>query len=130
MTRMMQGYESDGSKFSSSYHGDPHPYDNVCDSHPKCREIVATALAEGPNTVTHNANEPAWKTPPEHYATGSGIQPWDIWDSFGLDKDAYLANATKYILRAGKKPGEERLKDLRKAANYIAKAIDREESRE
>lgn len=167
--RMMQGYMMNGDEVTGEdYHGDPHPYNSVCDSVPKCRDAEAKtprrmyldpANGMTPHAGAHDENsfcesaEPKcvvfdrhrsdqgggssalvgkgdWRTPPDHYATGSGIQPWDVWDEFGLDKDAYLANTVKYILRAGKKPGEERLKDLRKAANYIAKAIDREENRE
>lgn len=68
----------------------------------------------------------AYDPPPDHYSTGAGIDPWAVWDAFGLDQDAYLANATKYILRAGKKAIAPKLDDLIKARNYINRAIERE----
>lgn len=71
----------------------------------------------------------SYDPPPGHYSTGAGIDPWAVWDAFGLDKDAYLANAVKYILRAGKKDIAPRLDDLIKARNYINKAIEKESSR-
>lgn len=62
--------------------------------------------------------------PPTHY-DGKGIDPWAVWDAFDLDR--YTANAVKYLLRAGKKDIAPRLDDLKKARNYINKAIEREE---
>lgn len=59
---------------------------------------------------------------PEHYKTG-GLQPFDVVDAWDLD--FYLGNAVKYIARAGKKPGEERKKDLNKALHYIEEALKR-----
>ena len=70
---------------------------------------------------------PAYDPPPTHY-DGKGIDPWAVWDAFDLDR--YTANAVKYLLRAGKKDIAPRLDDLRKARNYINKAIEREEQRE
>lgn len=79
----------------------------------------------GPNK---DAAPASYDPPPDHYSTGAGIDPWQVWDAFGLDKDAYLANAVKYILRAGKKSIAPRLDDLIKARNYINKAIEKESS--
>ena len=36
----------------------------------------------------------------------------------------HLGNTVKYIARAGKKPGEGELKDLKKAAWYLLRKID------
>lgn len=86
----------------------------------------------GPQDLKPAANKDAapasYDPPPDHYSTGAGIDPWQVWDAFGLDKDAYLANAVKYILRAGKKDIAPRLDDLIKARNYINKAIEKESS--
>lgn len=71
---------------------------------------------------------PSYDPPPSHYQGNGTIQPWDVWDAFDLDR--YTANAVKYLLRAGKKDIAPRLDDLRKAANYIAKAIEMEEKRD
>jgi hypothetical protein len=74
------------------------------------------------------ADQTAYDPPPAHYRGNGTIQPWDVWDAFDLDR--YTANAVKYILRAGRKDIAPRLDDLKKAANYIAKAIEMEERRE
>lgn len=97
------------------------------------RKVVAAAevkVQELKSTLGEGAKAEAvgYAPPPDHYATGVGIQPWDVWDAFDLDR--YTANATKYLLRAGKKPGEGRLKDLKKALNYVHKAIEMEEKRD
>lgn len=80
-----------------------------------------------PQEPNKDAAPAAYDPPPGHYSTGAGIDPWAVWDAFGLDRDAYLANAVKYILRAGKKDIAPRLDDLIKARNYINKAIEREQ---
>ncbi len=100
------------------YHEVEHDATDSCDTHPRC----LPALPDRPNNVAD------WQIPPGHYTSRSGMQPWDVWDEFDLDR--YTANAVKYILRAGKKDIAPRLDDLKKAANYIAKAIDMEENRE
>jgi hypothetical protein len=60
-------------------------------------------------------------TDPDHYAGGpSGYehQYWDVaYEQWG--PSALLAQAMKYIMRAGKKPGEPMLQDVRKAINYL-----------
>lgn len=129
MNRMMQGYEAEGKKSDREYHGKPHPYSHVCDYPVYCKPIGPEPICEEPHETTEeeDACEAArvgrtYEPPPDHYATGRGIQPWDVWDAFDLDR--YTANATKYLLRAGKKPGEGRVKDLKKALNYVLKAIE------
>lgn len=175
--RMMQGYMLNGDEVTGDdYHGDPHPYNSVCDGLPKCRDVVdkptktprrmyldpaedlaphvgehdennfcegaepkcivfdSVGICEKPHETIEEEDacevertQPDWKTPPAHYTSKSGIQPWDVWDEFDLDR--YTANAVKYILRAGKKDIAPRLDDLIKARNYINKAIDMEENR-
>lgn len=49
----------------------------------------------------------------------------DLISGLGLDFD--LGCVIKYIWRAGKKKGASRLDDLRKAQDYLAHAIEREE---
>jgi hypothetical protein len=68
-----------------------------------------------------------YRPPPTHYDAGGGLDPWKVWDAFDLDR--YTANAVKYLLRAGKKDIAPRLDDLKKARDYVNKAIEREESR-
>ena len=51
----------------------------------------------------------------EYYGTGK-YQPLDFWES--LHMPASLATMLKYLVRAGKKDGESKAKDLAKAENY------------
>lgn len=51
----------------------------------------------------------------EYYGTGK-YQPLDFWES--LHMPASLATMLKYLVRAGKKDGESKAKDLTKAENY------------
>lgn len=51
----------------------------------------------------------------EYYGTGP-YQPLDFWE--GLHMPASLATMLKYLVRAGKKDGESKAKDLAKAENY------------
>ena len=48
------------------------------------------------------------------------IQPWDVIDCYGLD--FYEGNALKYLLR--KKPGADRVVDLKKCAHYLERCIE------
>lgn len=50
-----------------------------------------------------------------YYGTGK-YQPLDFWES--LHMPASLATMLKYLVRAGKKDGESKAKDLAKAENY------------
>ena len=50
----------------------------------------------------------------EYYGTGP-YQPLDFWES--LHMPASLATMLKYLVRAGKKDGESKVKDLKLVAN-------------
>lgn len=54
---------------------------------------------------------------PAHYESRSGQQAIDVIQDFQLNFS--IGNVVKYCIRAGRKPGEDRLKDLRKALEYI-----------
>mgnify|MGYP004660204211 CR=1 FL=1 len=60
-------------------------------------------------------------TNPKHYTEGRKYEPIDVAEDWGLDKDAYLFNALKYISRAGRK--RDALEDLKKARFYLDKMI-------
>jgi hypothetical protein len=62
------------------------------------------------------------KTSPSHYQFGS-VQLIEITKHL----DFLMGNCVKYCARAGKKSGESRLDDLRKAKQYIVWAIEMEE---
>lgn len=58
---------------------------------------------------------------PSHYCEGRKYEPVDVAEDWGLDKDAYLFNAFKYIARAGRKG--PMLQDLEKAVWYLNRRI-------
>ena len=108
--------------YSGADHVGEHDESLTCSLNPRCIPVDEGALA------TVKDDRPAgYEPPPTHYSGRGGLDPWAVWDAFDLDR--YTANAVKYLLRAGKKDIAPRLDDLRKAANYIAKAIEMEEGR-
>ncbi|CAB4125059.1 SaV-like [uncultured Caudovirales phage] len=60
---------------------------------------------------------------PKHY-NSSSIQPIDAIEAWKLD--FRLANAVKYLARAGKKDPNKLKEDLEKAVWYIQRYIDKE----
>lgn len=61
---------------------------------------------------------------PDYYKA-KGVKTIDVIEAFELNFN--LGNVIKYVLRAGKKQGEEKEKDLNKALFYISREIKREE---
>ena len=62
---------------------------------------------------------------PDHYG-GQEDNPYEvvkIAEATGLDKDAYLFNVLKYIVRSGKKDDNPPLQDLKKALWYLERRI-------
>lgn len=59
---------------------------------------------------------------PEYYQSG-GLDPLGAYEKGLLTKDEYIGflkgNIIKYVIRAGKKEGEDSDKDLEKAKTYI-----------
>jgi hypothetical protein len=116
--------EKHPSPFHGGVHEGVHEQTYGCDVNPKCEPWPQQGGAESKPDAPSGTYDP----PPTHYATGKGFDVWDVWDAFDLDR--YTAGAIKYLLRAGKKDIAPRLDDLKKAANYVAKAIEMEEKRE
>lgn len=55
----------------------------------------------------------------------ANVEAWDVLDA-AFPSDPHLWNAGKYLLRLGRKGGDgKRLEDLRKARQYLNRAIDR-----
>ncbi len=59
-----------------------------------------------------------------HYL-GKPMQPWDVIEAWGLD--FWEGNCLKYLLR--RKPGTDRITDLKKAQHYLVRCIEREEAK-
>ena len=66
------------------------------------------------------------KINPDHYKLPNGIEANDVTMFFGFNE----GNVLKYVWRAGKKDGEYRLTDLKKAQWYLNQLIEREELNE
>lgn len=65
---------------------------------------------------------------PSHYVDGRSMQPIDVIEDWGLDKDHYLANVLKYISRYGRKgSGDDPKLCLRKAMFYLNRRIERDD---
>lgn len=55
----------------------------------------------------------------------ANVEAWDVLDA-AFPHDPHLWNCGKYLLRQGRKGGDEkRLEDLRKARQYLNRAIER-----
>ena len=59
---------------------------------------------------------------PDHYQA-KGMEAIDVIEAYNLNIS--LGSAIKYILRAGKKPGESSIEDLNKAIWYLQREIER-----
>jgi hypothetical protein len=65
---------------------------------------------------------------PEYYQTESGMEPWDVIKTFNLDY--WRATAVVYLCRAGSKPGNPEIDDIRKAYTFLGerlRQLDRED---
>lgn len=67
-----------------------------------------------------------WVNHPQHY--GGEDNPYEVikvLEAWGLDFDFNLGNCVKYIARAGKKQQTKIIEDLKKAAWYLNRRIER-----
>ena len=62
---------------------------------------------------------------PSHYGGDTEHEVIKCLEAWGLDHDAYLFQAAKYIARAGKKDPDKRIEDLEKAEFCVRRRIDR-----
>ena len=62
---------------------------------------------------------------PDHYQA-KGLEAIDVIEAYNLNFS--IGSALKYLLRAGRKPGETSIEDLNKAIWYIQREIDRSKS--
>jgi uncharacterized protein DUF3310 len=66
---------------------------------------------------------------PPHYGGDQPYEHWKVMVAWGLDRDAFLYNCTKYLCRMGKKDRAATAEDLKKARWYLDRAIEREEKK-
>jgi hypothetical protein len=100
---------------------------NECQSVPRCPRCDYDGISEIPKD--EGAVEvPAHKLHDDHYAD-KGIEPIlvqeQVMNNEGIPRPAVLhvAQAVRYILRAGTKKGEPWEKDIEKAFNYLHRAL-------
>jgi len=64
------------------------------------------------------------KETPAHYAEGLALDVLDLMETMGggLRKSFCFGNAMKYVARAGLKPGDTALRDLKEAKRYLSEA--------
>ena len=67
---------------------------------------------------------------PKHYQGEGGLSALDVINAFGFGEGYALGSAIKYILRAGKKPGESAITDLKKAMCCFESVIKEYEKNE
>lgn len=59
-----------------------------------------------------------------YYLSKSGKDVIDWCEDFGLMDNAYVFTIMKYLARAGKKPGNSAIQDLKKALDYLTRYIN------
>lgn len=123
--RLMRG-NPDLPRYDNHYKD--HDWVPACDEIPACQPKLLPDPEEAKEALKAKLQGTPYDPPPSHYDGKDGIDPWAIWKAFDLDP--WEAALTKYILRSGKKEGESKLKDLKKARNYLAYLIEREEKRD
>lgn len=64
---------------------------------------------------------------PAHYGGDTTYEVIKVIEAWGLG--FVLGNVVKYVARAGKKPGNSELQDLKKARDYINKRIEKLEEK-
>lgn len=62
---------------------------------------------------------------PQHYGGDTPYEVIKVMEAWGLDRDFCLGNAVKYIARVGKKDRRRNIEDLKKAAWYLNRRIER-----
>lgn len=71
-----------------------------------------------------------WINHPQHYGGDVTHETVKCLEAWGLEKDALLWTAAKYISRAGKKSKAKFIEDLKKAVWYINRRIAKLEERQ
>jgi hypothetical protein len=83
-------------------------------------DIKGTLCEDWKNRVVDLSNP----TRPEYYGGKDNIyEVFNVLEEWELDKDFYLGNVIKYVVRAGKKSSSVK-QDLEKALVYLQKRID------
>lgn len=90
------------------------------------RNTSTTTSTFGPaKDLTNRVVEVSEGPRPNYYGGQSNqYEVFKVLEAWGLDKDFYLGNVIKYVVRAGKKDPGKYKEDLQKAIVYLQKRID------
>lgn len=91
-------------------------------------ELTTEEADPGESVADYIVRSTGEREPVSHYETPGGIETIDYIKSLGWLEPFSLANALKYISRAGKKEGNSKLGDLKKAQVYLDFVIQELES--
>lgn len=105
-------------------------------AHVAADDLVREAEASRDGGLTYTLDEVGAVHAPSHYtwlgsslsalglSDAGNVEAWDVLDA-AFPSNPHLWNCGKYLLRQGRKGGEEkRLEDLRKARQYLDRAIE------
>lgn len=68
---------------------------------------------------------------PNHYGgKGNPYECIKVLQAWGADKDFYVGTALRYLCRAGQKPDNSELQDIKKAVAYLQMKVDLMEGNE
>lgn len=101
------------------------PYSTMADGVIGRNTSVTTTTLGFPKDLTHRIVNLDKEPRPEYY--GGKDNTYEVFkalEAWGLDKDFYLGNVIKYVVRAGKKNPGTYKEDLQKALVYLQKRID------
>lgn len=101
------------------------PYSSMADGVIGRNTSVTTSTFDFPKDLTNRIVNLDYECRPKYY--GGKDNPYEVFkalEAWGLDKDFYLGNVIKYVVRAGKKNPESYKEDLQKAIVYLQKRID------
>jgi hypothetical protein len=91
---------------------------NICGHNPFC---ISGGSHDGECEMKNNKEA---VNHPQHYGGDVVHEHVKCMVAWGIDKNAFLYNCTKYICRVGKKDAASPLEDLKKALWYLDKAIE------
>ena len=104
----------------------PHLYEPTCPKHAIVYIEGTCAFCEDEENMKSVVSEDDDVNHPSHYTSYKGIEIIQLTEQMNFCR----GNAVKYVARAGLKSKQTELKDLKKAAWYIQREIERLESDE
>ena len=101
------------------------PYPNMTEGIYGNNTSIVTSTFEEPKDLNNRVVKLSVGPRPVYY--GGESNPYEVFkvlEAWGLDRDFYLGNVIKYVVRAGKKNPGKYKEDLEKAIVYLQKRIE------